>query len=107
MISASRSGRKPVRRRRCRTYSRHSGMVRPHDLVDGGNKLVPGAALVLQEFVSRRRQAVQTPPPFARFFQPTADNEAAIFQAKQNGVERTDAKANLPLCSLLDQLPKV
>src|SRR5215471_21505022 len=107
MISASRSGRKPLRRRCCRTYSGQSGMARPHNLVDGGHKLVPGAALVLQKLASRGRQPVQAPPPLARLFQPAAGNQAAILQAKQNGVERTDAKADLPIGTLFDELADV
>src|SRR5580658_4112638 len=107
MISASRSGRKPLRGRCCRTYSGQSGMARPYDLVDGGHKFVPGAALVLQKLASRRRQAVQAPPPLARLFQPAAGNQAAILQAKQNGVERSDAKADLPLATLFNSLAEV
>src|SRR5260221_689689 len=97
MISASRSGRKPLSLRCCRTYPGQSGMARPHDPVDGGHKLIPGAALVLQNLASPRRQPVQASPPLARLFHPAAGNQAAILQAKQNGVERTDTKADLPL----------
>src|SRR5215471_15826983 len=107
MISASRSGRKPLRRRCCRTYSGQSGMARPHNLIDGGHKLVPGAALVLQKFASRGRQPVQAPPPLARLFQPAAANQAAILQPKQDRVERTNAKADLPLSTLFNKLAEV
>src|SRR5439155_25550456 len=91
----------------CRTYSAQSGMARPHDLVDGDHKCVPGTTLVLQEFASRGRQPVQAPPPLARLFQPAAGNQAAILQAKQNGIERADAKSDLPVGSLFNKLAEV
>src|SRR5262249_28780729 len=103
MISASRSGRKPLRRKRRRTYSSQSAMARPYNPVDGGHKLVPGAALVFQKLAARGCQPVQPPPPLARLFQPAAGNQSPVLQAKQYGVERTDAKADLPIRTLFNE----
>ena len=82
-------------------------MAGPHDLVDGGHEFVPGAALGLQKFAARGRQPVTTAAALARLFEPAAGDQAAVFQAEQDGVERSDAKADLAFGALLDEFADV
>ena len=82
-------------------------MAGPHDLVDGGHEFVPGAALGLQEFASGGRQPVAAAAALAGLFQPAAGDQAAILQAEQDGIERSDAEADLAFGTLFNQFAEV
>jgi hypothetical protein len=82
-------------------------MAGPHDSVDGGDKLLPGSALGLQEFPPGGRQPVTPAAAFAVFLQPAAGDQATVLQPEQDGVQRPDAEADLSVGTFLNQLADV
>jgi hypothetical protein len=71
-------------------------MVRPHDLVNRQNELVPDAALRGEIFAADWRQAVEPASALPSFFHPAAGDEISPFQTAEDGIERADAKLDTP-----------
>src|SRR5580700_7295841 len=82
-------------------------MAGPHNSVDGGNKLLPGTALGLQELAPGRREPVTAAAALAVFLQPAAGDQTAVLQPEQDGVQRPDAKADLAVGTFLNQLADI
>jgi hypothetical protein len=88
-------------------------MAAPHHPVDGGNKLLPGTALGLQELAPGRREPVAAAAPLTVFLEPAAafrpEPEAVGFRSRAgdtalrtiNGLSR-NLPGIEPLCRWLD-----
>src|SRR5689334_9964614 len=58
--------------------------------VDGGDELLPEIALVGQGLTAVRGEAVVTAAVLTRTLDPSAGDQAAVLEAGQDGVERSD-----------------
>src|SRR4029077_12068638 len=107
MISASRAGGRfnPVN---CfLTWSFHSGMFHSCDAAHRVDKLPPTLALLNESFLTLRCQAVVTPPLLIRFFDPTAKDQASIFEPVEQRIERGNMEAQDAARALFDELSDV
>src|SRR6185369_17485018 len=82
-------------------------MVDSCDAVDRFGKRPPGITLRGQHRGAGRRQAVVAPAALAGFFDPAAEDPAALFEAIEERIERRDAELEHPFGACLDQLAEV
>src|SRR5580700_30418 len=82
-------------------------MAGPYNSIDRGDKLLPGAALGLQELAPGGREPVTAAAALAVFLQPTAGDQAAVLQPEQDGVQRPYAKTDLAVGAFFNQLADI
>src|SRR5712692_6064657 len=68
-------------------------MFRPRDVVHGAHEVAPDAELLLEHFSAVHGQPVITPPALAGLLHPAAVDEAALFEAVEQGIEGSDVEA--------------
>ena len=73
-------------------------------MIDRQDKFVPGAALRGEEFAAGGRQAVKPTPALSGLFHPAAGDQASIFEAAENGIERADAELDASFGARFDEL---
>src|SRR5579872_3077006 len=103
-ISASRSGAsfKGATWRRMAFFQ--SGIFHPGDAMDGLDERLPAFALPGQDLTALGGQTVVAAAALALFFHPASLNPAALFQAVEQGIERSGVKAEGARGALFDQL---
>src|SRR5690348_331189 len=102
--SASCSGRKPALATRARTSARQSYISHPRDSIDCRDERLPALALRLERRSAGRREAIESPPPLARFLDPSSDDPPALLHAIQQRIERGDVEGEHALRSRFNEL---
>src|SRR5262249_29904025 len=73
------------------------------DLVDRGDKVVPGAALLRKHRTAAWSHTIIAAAALARLFRPAPSDQPFIFQAAKDGVQRAHAEGEAPSGTGLDQ----
>src|SRR5690349_20184410 len=103
MISSSRAGARERPDRRWRSAVVHSGMFSSGNSGDGLDKQLPRGALCREHAPAFRGQLVEPPAALAGLLHPGAENPAALFEAVQQGIERSDMELQLAVRPGFDQ----
>jgi len=82
-------------------------MFNPRDSADSADKFPPALALLRKSFLTLRRQTVVTPPSLIGLFDPATMNQAALFEAVEQGIQRSDVEAQAAPGTGFDELPDV
>src|SRR5690349_16417241 len=107
MSSFSRVGVKLRLARRLRISGVQSGIFDPRDPGHSFDERFPALQFCGQDFSSGRGDFVVAPSALARFFHPTALQTAALFEAIQQGIQRSDMKLQSAIRAKLNLLADV
>src|SRR5262245_8627347 len=103
-MDCSRAGSTFSPERRSRISRDQSGMLGLRDAAHGLDERRPGAPLHPEHLPAARREAVIAATPLRGLLDPAALEEAAAFQAIQQGIQRRDVEAQGSARTCLDEL---